>query len=100
MIQRQNNAQLSSSVVSLFDIIEVFGERAKERQGSTRAAQRPSELQKLINEFFRIKQRVDDQIIEILGTAGKDPLLKGATLNAGQKSLRFDKLLVPNDSSH
>ena len=34
VIQSQNNAQLSSSVVSLFDIMEVLGERAKERQGT------------------------------------------------------------------
>ena len=101
-IHNHNNTNLSSVVVSLFDLFTVLHERQHNNQCHTRrGASKPTEAEQLLSELIQLSKNVDAQISNILRDYGeKDPILKGITLAPQQKSLLFNVHIIPQDAAH
>ena len=99
VIDRMKKNELSTAVVSLFDIMTVLEDRSMVKQHITRGRKR-TPLQKVFYDFTSLKERIDGEIVRMLNDAERDKLLKGMALTPQAKSLRFHPSCVPQDPAH
>jgi hypothetical protein len=99
VIDRMKKNELSTAVVSLFNIMTVLEDRSMVKQHITRGRKR-SPLQKVFYDFTSLKERIDAEIVRMLNDAEGDKLLKGMALTPQAKSLRFHPSRVPQDPAH
>ncbi len=93
VIKNKSNTDLAAIIVSLFCVFEVLEERLKDQQRRTRnsSTRKPSPVIQLISQFTKLRQDVDNQIIEMIQQVGEnDPILKGVVLTPYQKLLTFN----------
>ena len=67
------NSDLSIITSNLFDLLELLGERLKNSQRQTRGQlKKPTPVHQLISEFNELREKLDEQIRELVQEMGGD----------------------------